>query len=259
VNAIKTLLLVAGMALAAGAAAADGMKVRIATEGAYPPFNFVDKDGRLQGFDVDIANALCQQMKADCTIVAQDWDGIIPGLLARKYDAIVASMSITDERKKKVDFTDKYYNTPARFIGKKGSGLEITPDGLKGKRVGVQRATIHENFIRATFPDAEVVVYDTADNANADLAAGRLDLREDDSTALAEFMKSDAGKDFEFIGPGFYEPRKILGYGAGIAVRKQDARLRDALNVALKEIRANGTYKKINDKYFDFDAYGPEN
>ena len=129
-NAIKTLLLAAGIALAAGAAAADGMKIRIATEGAYPPFNFVDKDGKLQGFDVDIANALCEQMKADCTIVAQDWDGIIPGLLARKYDAIIASMSITDERKKKVDFSDKYYKTPARCVGRKGAGIEITPAGL---------------------------------------------------------------------------------------------------------------------------------
>ena len=257
---LATLILAAaGLALAAGTAAADEMTVRIATEGAYPPFNMVDKDGKLQGFDVDIANALCEHMKAKCTIVAQDWDGIIPGLLARKYDAIIASMSITDERKKKVNFTDKYYNTPARFVGKKGAGIEITPAGLKGKRVGVQRATIHENFVRATFPDAEVVVYDTTDNANADLAAGRLDLRVDDSTALElGFLKTDAGKNFEFVGPGFFEPRSILGYGAGIAVRKEDTALRDAFNKALKDIRADGTYKKINDKYFSFDVYGPE-
>src|SRR5439155_1757933 len=165
VRRLATLILAAaGLALAAGSAAADGMTVRIATEGAYPPFNLVDKDGKLQGFDVDIANALCEHMNAKCTIVAQDWDGIIPGLLAKKYDAIIASMSITDERKKKVNFTDKYYNTRARFVGKNGAGIEITPAGLKGKRVGVQRATIHENFVRATFPDAEVVVYDTTED-----------------------------------------------------------------------------------------------
>jgi arginine/ornithine transport system substrate-binding protein len=258
VRKLTTLILAAaGLALAAGSAAADEMNVRIATEGAYPPFNFVDKDGKLQGFDVDIANALCDHMKAKCTIVAQDWDGIIPGLLAKKYDAIIASMSITDERKKKVNFTDRYYNTPARFIGKKGAALDISAAGLKGKRIGVQRATIHENFIRAKFPDAEVVVYDTADNANADLAAGRLDLREDDSVALLEFLKSDPGKDFDFVGPGFFEPREILGYGAGIAVRKEDAALLAALNKALKDIRADGTYKTINDKYFTFDVYGP--
>jgi arginine/ornithine transport system substrate-binding protein len=258
VRKLTTLILAAaGLALVAGSAAADEMNVRIATEGAYPPFNFVDKDGKLQGFDVDIANALCAHMKAKCTIIAQDWDGIIPGLLAKKYDAIIASMSITDERKKKVNFTDRYYNTPARFIGKKGVALDISAAGLKGKRIGVQRATIHENFIRAKFPDAEVVVYDTADNANADLAAGRLDLREDDSVVLLEFLKGDAGKDFDFVGPGFFEPREILGYGAGIAVRKEDAALLAALNKALKDIRADGTYKTINDKYFTFDVYGP--
>jgi len=260
VRRIATLILAAaGLALATGSAVADGMTVRIATEGAYPPFNMVDKDGKLQGFDVDIANALCEHMKAKCTIVAQDWDGIIPGLLARKYDAIIASMSMTDDRRKKVDFTDKYYKTPARFVAKKGAGLEITPAGLKGKRVGVQRATIHEAFVRATFPDAEVVVYDTADNANADLAAGRLDLRVDNGVALElGFLKTDTGKDFEFVGPGFFEPSSILGTGAGIAVRKENTALRDAFNQALKEIRADGTYKKINDKYFSFDVYGPE-
>jgi arginine/ornithine transport system substrate-binding protein len=258
VRKIATLILaVAGLALAAGSAAAD-MTVRIATEGAFPPFNFVDKDGKLQGFDVDIANALCEHMKAHCTIVAQDWDGIIPGLLAKKYDAIIASMSITDERRKKVLFTDKYYKTPARFVAKKGAGIEITPAGLKGKRVGVQRATIHENFVRAEFPDAEVVVYDTTDNANADLAAGRLDLRADNGVALElGFLKTDAGRDFEFVGPAFFDPSSILGYGAGIAVRKEDTALCDAFNKALKEMLADGTYKKINDKYFTFDVYGP--
>ena len=255
---IATLILAAaGLAFAAGSAAAD-MTVRIATEGAYPPFNFVDKDGKLQGFDVDIANALCEHMKAHCTIVAQDWDGIIPGLLAKKYDAIIASMSITDKRKEKVLFTDRYYKTPARFVAKKGAGIEITPAGLKGKRVGVQRSTIHENFVRAEFPDAEVVVYDTTDNANADLAAGRLDLRADNGVALElGFLKTDSGKDFEFVGPAFFDPSSILGYGAGIAVRKEDTALCDAFNKALKEMLADGTYKKINDKYFTFDVYGP--
>ena len=256
---LTTLILAAaGLALAAGSAAADGMKIRVATEGAYPPFNYVDKDGSLKGFDVDITNALCERMKAECTIVAQEWSGIITGLLAKKYDAIVAAMAITDARKKQVAFTDKYFNTPARFAGKKGANIQITPENLKGKKVGVQRATIHENFLRAKFPDAEIVVYDTTDNANADLANGRLDLRLDDSTALDQFLKSDAGKPFEFIGPGFFEPREILGYGAGIAVRKEDTALVAALNKALKEIRADGTYKKINDKYFTFDVYGPE-
>src|SRR3546814_8145784 len=125
----------------------DWKKVRIGVEGAYPPFSEVTPDGKLVGFDIDIANALCEEMKVECELITQDWDGIIPALQARKYDAIIASMSITEERKEKVDFTKKYYNTPAKFGRKKGSGLEITEEGLKGQMVGVQRATIHDNFV----------------------------------------------------------------------------------------------------------------
>src|SRR5207245_2403992 len=195
----------------------------------------------VHGCDLDMANALGEHVQANCTVVAQDWDGMLPGLLAKKYDAIISSMAITAERQKKVLFTDKYANTPSRFVAKKGSNIEITPAGLKGKQMGVQRATIHENFVHAKFPETDVMVYDTTDNANADIAAGRLDLRLDDSVALdLGFLKTDAGKDFVFVGPGFYEPREILGNGSGIALRKQDTALGDAFNKALKEIRANG-------------------
>lgn len=258
----------------AGGASAQMKKVRVATEGAYPPFNFIDSDGKLQGFDVDIANALCAAAKLDCELVVQDWDGMIPGLLAKKFDTIVASMSITEERKQKVNFTDKYYNTPAKFVQKKGAGIKIVLDsavetvadtskvklnveGLRGKTVAVQRATIHENFLRDNFGDAvEIKSYATQDEANADLAAGRVDLALADSVALDEgFLKTDAGKDFEFTGPGFTD-KKWFGDGAGIAVRKGEDELREALNKALKQILADGTYKKINAKYFEFDVYG---
>ena len=146
-------------------------QLRIATEGAYPPFNAIDKDGNLVGFDVDIANALCDHMNASCTIEAQAWDGIIPGLLDRKYDAIVASMSITEKRREQVNFTDKYYSSSARFVAKKGAKIEISDAGLAGKRVGVQRATVYEAYLRAKFPHAVPVLYDTQENANADIAA----------------------------------------------------------------------------------------
>ena len=145
--------LFAALALAAGTAAADMKKVTLGTEGAYPPFNWIDENGDLQGFDVEIGNALCAAANLECTWAVQDWDGIIPGLLAKKYDAIVASMSITEERKKKVDFTGKYYTTPAKFVRMKGSGIEITNEGLDGLAVGVQRATIHENFLRDNYGD----------------------------------------------------------------------------------------------------------
>ena len=249
---------VAGAAALIGTASAQTQKVKIATEGAYAPFNFKDANGQLQGFDVDIAKALCEKAKFDCEIVAQDWDGIIPGLLAKKYDAIIASMSITEERKKKIDFTGKYYQTPAHFIAKKGAKIEINEAGLKGKTVGVQRATIHANYIHQTYGSVVTVKeYDTQENANLDLVAGRLDLILADSVVLQEgFLNKPEGKDFGFIGPDLRGP--IFGDGAGIGVRKEDTELRDKFNAAIKAIRADGTYKKLNDKYFPFDVYGPE-
>ena len=250
--------LIAGaiLALGATAAAADMKKVKIGTEGAYPPFNSIDANGELVGFDIDIAKALCKAANYECEFVVQDWDGIIDGLNAKKYDAIIASMSITEERKQVVDFTNKYYNTPAKFIAKKGAGLDVGYDTLGGKVVGVQRATIHENFLRDNFKDIDVRVYATQDEANADLVSGRVDLVMADSVALLEgFVNTDQGKDFEFVGPDYSEP-KWHGDGAGIAVRKGDKELLDGLNAAIETIRSDGTYKAINDKYFAFDVYG---
>ena len=251
-----TVLALAAIGLLAGGASAGMKKVRIGTEGAYPPFNSIDSSGKLIGFDIDIADALCKAAKFDCEFVIQDWDGMIPGLLAKKYDAIIASMSITEERKKKVDFTGKYYNTPAKFVAPKGMNYTITPDGLKGKSVGVQRATTHENFLRDNFPGMEIRVYATQDEANADLASGRIDLGHADSVALMEgFINTDAGKGFEFVGPDFNVPQ-WHGTGAGIAVRKGEDKLRMTLDQAIQDILADGTYKAINAKYFDFDVYG---
>ena len=237
--------------------AKDWTKIRIGVEGAYPPFSAVTTSGELTGFDIDIANALCDEMGAECTLVQQDWDGIIPALLARKYDAIIASMSITEERKKKVAFTMKYYSTPAKFAQRKGAGIEITKEGLAGKTVGVQRATIHDNFITEEFGEAvDIKRYGTQDEAYLDAQAGRLDLLLADSVAMAEgFVNTEDGADWEFVGPGFSDP-KYFGEGAGIAIRKKDQDLVDKFNAAIEAIRANGTYAEINAKYFEFDVYG---
>jgi lysine-arginine-ornithine-binding protein len=243
--------------LATGAHAQDKQKVKIGTEGAYPPFNSIDPSGELVGFDVDIAKALCAAANFECEFVVQDWDGIIPGLIAKKYDAIIASMSITDKRREVVDFTDKYYNTPAKFVAAKGAGFDISPAGLAGKAVGVQRATIHEDFLRAEFPEADVRAYATQDEANADLVSGRVDLVMADSVALLEgFLETDPGRDFEFVGPDYSDP-KFHGEGAGIAIRKGEDDLRALFNEAIDKIRADGTYQAINEKYFEFDVYGP--
>ena len=252
---ITPLFAAGALALAAGSATAD--KIKVGIEAAYPPFSAVSADGTFVGFDIDIANALCEEMGAECTLVQQDWDGIIPALLARKYDAIIASMSITEERKKKVAFTDKYYITPAKFAQKKGAGIGIDANGLSGKTVGVQRATTHDNFITEVFgEDVEIKRYATQDEAYLDAVAGRLDLLLADSVAMADgFLTTDQGKDWEFVGPDFTDP-KYFGMGAGIAVRKDDADLLAKLNEALDAILRNGVYKAVNDKYFDFNVYG---
>jgi arginine/ornithine transport system substrate-binding protein len=239
-----------------GVSAKEWKKIRVGVEGAYPPFSWVESDGTLKGFDIEIAMALCKEIGAECTLVTQDWDGIIPALLARKYDAIIASMSITEERKKKVAFSEKYYNSPAKFARKKGSGITISKAGLKGKSVGVQRATTHDNFITGMFGSSvDIKRYATQDEAYLDAVAGRIDLLLADSIAMEDgFLKTDNGKGWEFVGPGYSEP-KYFGDGAGIATRKQNSDLAELFSKAIKAIRANGVYKSINDKYFAFDIY----
>ena len=256
---MKKFILAAVAAAAVGLMASSAMageKVRVGTEGAYPPFNWIDSGGKLQGFDVDIANALCDAAGFECEFVVQDWDGMIPGLVAKKYDAIIASMSITPKRAEVVDFTGKYYNTPAKFIAAKDAGFDMSPTGLAGKVVGVQRATTHEDFLRKHFPDVEIRAYATQDEANADLMSGRLDLVMADSVALKEgFLETDEGACCAYIGDNYHDP-EIHGIGAGIAIRKGEGHLVEAFNKAIDEIRADGTYQKINAKYFDFDVFG---
>ncbi len=252
-----TALAAAALAVAAGTASVSaGEELRIGVEGAYPPFSWKEADGSLKGFDIDITFALCEKMGRECTLVEQDWDGMIPALLARKYDAIVASMSITEERKKRVDFTVKYYNTPARFVVAEGSDLDVSPAGLAGKAVGVQRGTTHQCFMEKLFPEADLRLYQTQEEVFLDLAAGRLDAQFSDALQADEgFLKLDAGKGFAFVGGPQYD-LECHGEGAGVALRKGEDELLQAFNAAILAIREDGTYKSINDKYFDFDVYG---
>ncbi len=256
-NWIKTAAMAAvGIALSASAASAAWEKVVVATEGAYPPFNFIDKDGNLQGFDVDFTKELCKTAGVECEIVAQDWDGIIPGLLAKKYDAIIAQMSITDERKRSIDFTNYYCTTPAVFVGKDGMKIEAYKDGkvmehaLDGMVIGVQRSTTHANFLEDNFPNAEIRMYDTQDNALLDLTAGRIDATLADSGVLQNWVESPAGKGYSFVSDTF-APVEWFGEGAGIGLRKEDQDLKEIFNKALAEMLANGSYQKINKKYFE--------
>ncbi|MBY4675385.1 ABC transporter substrate-binding protein [Marinobacterium arenosum] len=241
--------LAAGLTLAAGIAQA-GDKIRIATEGAYAPFNMVDASGELVGFDVDIARAICDEMKADCEIVAQDWDGIIPGLRARKYDAIIASMSITEERLRVVDFSEPYYSNVLAFVAPKDKSLNTSKDGLKGLTIGAQRATIAGQQLEDVYGEVvNVKLYDTQDNAYLDLAAGRLDGLLSDKFPAYDWLQSKDGQGFEFKGADIDINDKI-----GIAVRKGD-KLREKLDKALMAIVKDGTYDVINAKYFPFSIY----
>ena len=230
--------------------------VRMGTEGSYAPFNFIAKDGKLAGFDIEVGNALCVAMKVECSWATSDWDGLIPALKAKKFDVIMASMSITDERKKEISFTKKYYISPARFVAMKNSGLEINKESLKGAVVGVQGGTVSENFVKGEYGDSvKIKAYSTQDEVNLDFIAGRIDLIFAESIALLNFLESDHGKIAEFIGPVF-TTKKYFGDGLGIGVRNGEDELLEMLNKAIDDIRADGTYQKINAKYFDFDIYG---
>ena len=255
----KRIVIAAAAALAVtmgGAQAQDMMKLKIGTEGAYPPFNNLEADGSLVGFDIDIAKALCEEMKADCEFVTQDWDGIIPALQAGKFDAIIASMSITEERMEKVDFTNKYYNTPPALAAPKDTDIAgVTKEDLAGKVIGVQGSTTHSNYAEATYTDSEVKLYPTADEYKLDINSGRVDAVVDDVIVLGDWLATDDGACCKIVGT-ITPVVEIHGPGAGIAIRKGEDELREKFNAAIDAIRANGKYKEINDKYFDFDAYG---
>lgn len=256
-HTITLAMTAAAVALTMGAAGAeDMMKLKIGTEGAYPPFNNLEADGSLVGFDIDIANALCAEMKADCEFVTQDWDGIIPALQAGKFDAIIASMSITDERKEKVDFSAKYYNTPPAIAVPKDSDIaEATDAALDGKALGAQSSTTHSNYAEEKLSSADLKLYPTPDEYKLDIVNGRIDAVIDDVIVLSEWLKTEDGACCKILGTLTPDP-VINGEGAGIAVRKGETELAGKLTAAIAAIRENGTYKEINDKYFDVDVYG---
>lgn len=263
---IKTAAVAAALVVATSAMAKDKIRVGISPE-AYPPFTSLNAKNQWEGFEIDLLAALCKQMDADCKIVSIAWDGLIPALNGKKIDMIFNSMSITDERKKVIDFSDKYYNSPAEIIGTKdapnvtvvdnpdGKGGKIAnPADLKGKTIGVQTATIHADYAAKYFKDATVKVYDTADNHNADLVAGRIDYALLDSVAADDFVKANAAKG---IGAKLIVPADpIFGVGAGAGIRKNDTKLKDKINAAIKAVRASGEYDAIAKKYFSFNIYG---
>lgn len=255
-------LTLALFAYAGGCAAADwsGKTLRLGVDPTYPPLEYKTPDGQLTGFGIDIAEALCAQLHAKCVWVENSWDGMIPALLARKFDAIASSMTITPKRQEQIAFTHKISNAPARLVTRRGSGLLPSAESLKGKRVGVEQGSAQEAYAKANWASkgVEVVTYQNQDLVYADLLVGRLDASLQASVQAAfGFLNQPQGKDFEFAGAALDDPQ-YFGVGDGLGLRKQDQELRDDLNKALAEILANGTYAKINRKYFDFDLYGAQ-
>lgn len=256
----KTLKLAAAAAVLAaagmGMANAEPLKVGFSPE-AYPPFYVADAAGNWTGWEVEIAKAICEEAKFECELVPIPWDGLIPALTTKKIDAIMNSMSITEERMKSIDFSDKYYNTPTAVIGPKGETFDATPEGLKGKIIGVQVSTVHADYVKKHFTEAaEVKEYQTQDEANQDLAAGRIDATQADSIALDAFLQSDQGKACCDLKGHVAEDLAILGPGVGAGLRKEDTATKERINAAIKAIRDNGKYDEITKKYFTFDIYG---
>ena len=237
---------------------ADDDTLRIGIESAYPPFSFKTPQGDLSGFDYDIGNALCEEMKIKCQWVVQEFDGMIPSLKVRKIDAVLSSMSITDDRLKSVDFSKKYYHTPGKFAMKAGSVINDPTVDLKGKKLGVQRASTYDRYATEKLEAQGVMVvrYGSQNEAFLDLAAGRLDATLADIVNTDEsFIKTPAGQGFALTGPDINDPH-YFGRGAGIALRKGDSENAARLNAAIDAIRANGKYQQVQAKYFSFDIYG---
>lgn len=257
----RRLALLAGALLAFGgpgclaqdAAPASKPAIRIAVEGAYPPFNFIDANNELQGFEVDLLKSLCDAMKVTCELVPHAWDGIIKGLLNREYDAVMSSLEITERRQKRIAFSDPYYRIPAVFIGSKETTPgEVTPAAMAGKKIGTIERTDHETYLKTFYKESEIVLFAKAEEANLDLLVGRIDAVFADELLLSKFLESREGACCHILGDAPAEPAyKREAYGIGL--RREDAGLREQFNRAIAQVKADGTYDRIRAKYFSFD------
>jgi polar amino acid transport system substrate-binding protein len=260
-NRMKKLLMLAAATVLATAAAvqASAETIRFAiTSEPYAPFTYKNAAGKWQGFEIDFINALCAHIKgAKCSLVEQAWDGLIPALQARKFDAIVASMTITPEREKVIAFSLPYYLTPAAIIGPKDQKFSADPATLKGKTIGVQTGTTHADYAEKVLGNSITLKrYGTIDEADSDLAAGRLDAVIADGPILDEFLKTDAAKNVELKGV-FPKDDPIWGPGMGVGMRKGDTKLRTEINDAIRAIYKDGTFAKLEKPYFTYDIGTP--
>lgn len=231
----------AGISISATAAET----IRFATEASYPPFEFVNADNQIQGFDVDLANALCKEIQAECTFTNQAFDSLIPSLKFKRFDAVMAGMDITPEREKQVLFTQPYYDNSALFITEKGKVADVAV--LKGKRVGVQNGTTHQKYLADKHPEITTVPYDSYQNAILDLKNGRINAVFGDSAVVNEWLKQN--DTLAVVGEKVTD-KDYFGTGLGIAVRQGNTALQGKFNAALDKIKQDGTYETIYKKWF---------
>jgi polar amino acid transport system substrate-binding protein len=250
-------LLCVAAALASGSSEAKEWKtVRFGTDATYAPFESVTPKGDIVGFEVDYGMALCAHLKLTCTFQNQDWDGIIPALLANKYDVIMSSMNITPARKQKVIFSDMYYATPPVWVGPASfKGDDVSPEAMKGKTIGVQSSTVHANYLEKFYKDSDIKLYPSTDEHNLDLVNGRIDFVVADELAETDYIEKKGNGCCKIIKQIARIP-DIHGPGVGAAFRPEDTELRDMFNKAIADLDADGTFKKLEAKYFKIDIRG---
>jgi len=224
--------------------------IKFATEATYPPFEYFTPEGKIQGFDIDVMNAVCKEIGATCTITHQPFDSLIPSLKLGKFDAIIAAMAITDKRAKQVDFTNPYYIDTVHFVAAKKSKLVISNDGLKGKAIGVQGGTTFQQYVKDIYGNiVKIKPYESNEQGLLDLKNGRIDAYFCDTPFITQWLKKGNNKDYTIVGKPI-ESQKYFGSGNGIAVKKGNKELLDALNKAIVKLKADGTLKKLEQKYF---------
>lgn len=227
-------------------------KITIATEGAFPPFNYLDRKGMPAGFEMELAQEACQRIKAECEFIALKWDELIPGLLEKKFDIIMSSVEVTRERRQRMGLSRRYYLSPGAFIAPKGAPYDGPPSLLRNKRIGIQKDSTHADWADKSFRrSAQLKRYASVQEALTALANDEVDAVFGDKAQLWLWSRKPEGKCCELVGQDIKDTQ-TLGVGVAAGLRKEDAKLRDALNKAFGEMMTDGTYKKINDKYFPF-------
>lgn len=227
-------------------------KITIATEAAFPPFNYLDRKGMPAGFEMELAQEACQRIKAECEFIALKWDELIPGLLEKKFDIIMSSLEVTRERRQRMGLSRRYYLSPGAFIAAKGAPFDGPPSLLRNKRIGIQKDSMHADWADKSFRrSAQLKRYGTVEEALKALAADEIDAVFGDKAQLWLWSQKPEGKCCELVGQDIKDTQ-TLGVGVAAGLRKEDAKLRDALNKAFADMISDGTYKKINEKYFPF-------